>query len=336
MSASSLVARFPYPSRNAGRALGIAAVVTQAGIGVTGSVVRVTGSGLGCPTWPQCHQGSMFPVQHPEFAALNQWIEFGNRMLTGIVGLVALACVLAAWRIHLGTPGGRKRPFWLALTVLGGTGLQGVIGGITVRTGLLWWTVAIHFVVSAALVWTAVVLLHSFLEGDQRPRWLIGGGGRSILLILAIVLGALVTAGTVLTGAGPHGGDTDTPRLNAPIELLAQVHGGFLVAFLIMLALLGLRVLRVGAPKRFVRRYVLLWVVALAQGALGSVQYALRVPEELVSLHVLGSALVLIATAALWSSARDRGPLPGGPDDESSEPSGASGTVLGTDVSRAA
>lgn len=331
-----LIARLPYPSQTARRAAGIAAVVTQASIGVTGSVVRVTGSGLGCPTWPRCHADSMFPVEHPEFAALNQWIEFTNRLLTGVVGLVAMACVLAAWRIHR-EHDGRRRLLLLAWAVLGGTGLQGVIGGITVRMELVWWTVAVHFLVSAVLVWVAVLLLHAFLEGDDPPRWVIGSGGRTLLVLLVGVLGAVLAAGTLVTAAGPHGGDPATPRLDLPIEPLARVHAGLLVTYLLVLALLGLRVLRAApAPKRFTRRYALLWAATLAQGGLGSLQFALRVPEELVSLHVLGSALVIITTAALWCSARDRGPHPSGPPAGYPQDTAASGTVLGTDVSRAA
>lgn len=332
-----LIARLPYPSATVRRVVAIAAVVTQAGIGVTGSVVRVTGSGLGCPTWPQCHAGSMFPVEHPEYESLNQWIEFTNRMLVGLVGLVAALCLIVAWRVHL-EHGGRKRLLLLAAAMPGGVLLQAVIGGITVLTGLLWWTVAVHFLVSALLVWLAVLLVHAFEEGDEPARWLIGDAGRTVLVALAAVLAAVLVAGTVVTGAGPHGGDPDTPRLAVPIEPLARVHGGLLVTYLVVLAVLGLRLLRAPAPRRFVRRYVVLWAATLAQGALGSVQFALRVPEALVSLHVLGASLVVMATAALWCAARDRGPAPGAPapDGPPSTESRASGTVLGTDITRAA
>ncbi|MGH3516597.1 MAG: COX15/CtaA family protein [Haloechinothrix sp.] len=337
MFLDALLARLPYPSKAAQRAVAIAAIVTQAGISVTGSIVRVTGSGLGCPTWPQCHAGSMFPVEHPEYAALNQWIEFSNRMLTILVVIVAALCLITAWRVRRDHPE-RKRLVLLAWAMPGGVFLQAAIGGVTVLTGLLWWTVAVHFLVSAVLVWLAVLLLDAFEEGDAAPRWLIGSTGRSVLVLLVVVLGALLTAGTVITGAGPHGGDPDTPRLRAPIEVLAQVHGGLLVAYLLVLAVLGVSLLRISAPVAFVRRYVIVWVVALSQGVLGSVQYALNVPEELVSLHVLGSALVVIATAALWCAGRDRGPAPDDPWSRGPGPRavGSRGTVLGTDLKNAA
>lgn len=312
---NSLIAGLPRPSAATQRALGLAAVVTQAGIGVTGSVVRVTGSGLGCSTWPQCHDGSMFPVKHTEYETLNQWIEFGNRMLTGVVGIVAIACVLAAWRLHLDARA-RPRLVTFAVAVLAGTGFQGLLGGITVRMELLWWTVALHFLASAVLVWVAVMLLHAFREGEAEPRWVVPDIGRRLLVGLVATLAVVLTAGTFVTGAGPHGGDPETPRLDVPIALLTKIHGGALVVFLGVLVLLGLTSLRTSesqresGSRRFARRYALLWVAALAQGALGSVQYQLGVPEPLVSLHVLGSALVVIATAALWCSARDRGAPP--------------------------
>ncbi|SFB21157.1 cytochrome c oxidase assembly protein subunit 15 [Amycolatopsis marina] len=307
MPVSSLIARLPYPSASTQRALAIAAIITQGGIGVTGSVVRVTGSGLGCPTWPQCFEGSMFPVEHPEYDTLNQWIEFGNRLLTGVVVLVAALCVLAAWRIYLTHPG-RKRLLVLAWTMPGGVVAQAAIGGLTVLTGLLWWTVAIHFLASTILVWLAVMLLHAFAEGDEPPRWQISAGGRKLLVALVVALAGVLIAGTTVTGAGPHGGDPDTPRLQAPIEALATVHGALLVIYLAVLAALGLHLLRGGATRRLWRRYGIVWAVALAQGGLGTLQYELGVPEALVSFHVLGSAVVIVATAALWCAARDRGP----------------------------
>ncbi|TVT18976.1 COX15/CtaA family protein [Amycolatopsis acidiphila] len=308
MAVNSLVARLPLPSRAVQKAVGIAAVVAQAGIGVTGSVVRVTGSGLGCSTWPQCQPGSMVPVEHSEYHTLNQWIEFGNRMLTGVVIAVAVLAVLTAWRVHLATP--RKRLLVLAWTMPGGVVLQAVVGGMTVLAKLEWWTVAIHFLVSTPLIWLAVLLLHGFLEGDEPPRRLVPPIARAFLTALVVAMWAILVAGTTVTGAGPHGGDANTHRLDAPIETLARIHSGILVVYLIVLAVFGLTLLRTGAPQRLWRRYGVVWLVAVAQGVLGVVQYALGVPEALVSLHVLGSALVIVATAALWCGARDRGAPP--------------------------
>lgn len=309
MPLQSLVARLPYPSRLVQRCVAIAAVVTQAGIGVTGSVVRVTGSGLGCPSWPQCVSGSMIPVEHPEYAALNQWIEFSNRMLTGIVIVVAALCVLTAWRVQMAYPS-RRRLVKLAWAMPAGVLLQGIVGGITVLAGLLWWTVAIHFLASTPLVWLAVMLLHAFNEGDEPARWLLPTHGQRLLVGLIVSMWAVLIAGTMVTGAGPHGGDPDTPRLQAPVDTLAQLHGALLVVYLVVLAAVGVRLLPRGAPHRLWRRYAATWIVALAQGGLGSLQYALGVPEALVSFHVLGAAMVIVTTAALWCGARDRGQAP--------------------------
>ncbi|MDX6551942.1 MAG: heme a synthase, partial [Gaiellales bacterium] len=227
----------------------MAAVIAQAGIGVTGSVVRVTGSGLGCPTWPQCVSGSMFPVDHPEYHALNQWIEFSNRMLTGVVILVAALCVLAAWRIRQDHPD-RQRLVVLAWAMPGGVVLQAVLGGMTVLAKLEWWTVAIHFLASTPLVWLAVLLLRAFNEGDEPARWLIPASTRKLLVALVVAMWAVLVAGTTVTGAGPHGGDPETHRLNAPIETLARVHGGLLVVYLLVLAALGVQLRRAGVPRR--------------------------------------------------------------------------------------
>ncbi|HVW44435.1 MAG TPA: COX15/CtaA family protein [Amycolatopsis sp.] len=306
MFLTSLVARLPLPSRTARKAVGIAAIVAQAGIGVTGSVVRVTGSGLGCRTWPQCQPGSMFPVEHAEYAGVHQWIEFSNRLLTGLVVVVAVLAVLTAWRVKIDQPN-RRRLVALAWTMPGGVVLQAVVGGMTVLAKLEWWTVAIHFLASTPLIWLAVLLLHAFTEGDERPRRLVPPVAHGLLVALVVAMWAVLVAGTTVTGAGPHGGDPDTHRLDAPIETLAQMHGGLLVVYLLVLAMFGLALLRGGVPKQVWRRYAAVWVVALAQGALGIVQYALGVPEGLVSLHVLGSALVIIATAALWCASRSRG-----------------------------
>ncbi len=284
-------------------------MITQAGIAVTGSVVRVTGSGLGCPTWPQCFPGSLVPQPHPEVAALHQWIEFGNRLLTGLVGLVALACLTVALLIRPR----RRRLVLLAATMPLGVVVQAVLGGITVLTGLAWWTVALHFLVSMVLVWLAVLLVGAFAEGDAPPRWHLPGPLRGLLGTATAVLAALLIAGTLVTAAGPHAGDTATPRLPTGVPAMAQLHADLLVGFLGLLVGLGFALRAVGVPARTWRCYTLLVCVVLAQGALGTVQYLSGVPEILVSLHVLGAASVVVAMAALWTSSRVRDDLPAAP-----------------------
>jgi cytochrome c oxidase assembly protein subunit 15 len=299
----------PAPKRSLAtlsRATAIAAVITQAGIAVTGSVVRVTSSGLGCPTWPQCFPGSLVPQPHPEVAAVHQWIEFGNRLLTGLVGFVALACLVVALLLRPR----RRRLIQLAATMPLGVVAQAVLGGITVLTGLAWWTVSVHFLVSMVLVWLAMLLVAAFAEGDAPPRWLFPGPLRDLLRTATTVLAALLIAGTLVTSAGPHAGNAATPRLAAGVPAMVQLHADLLVGFLGLLAGLGFAVRAVGVPTGVWRRYTALVCLVLAQGTLGVVQYVTGVPEVLVSLHVLGAASVVVAMAAFWTSCRVRAHQP--------------------------
>ena len=301
------------------RATAIAAVIGQAGIAVTGSIVRVTGSGLGCPTWPECVEGSLTPVAHPEVGPLHQWVEFGNRTLTGLIGVIAGLCLLAAW-FHLPR---RRRVVVLSLVQLGGVALQAVIGGITVLTGLLWWTVSVHFIVSMGLVWMAVLLVRALSEGDEPATPLLPRPLLALQKVQAGVLLLLLLAGTFVTAAGPHAGDASTPRLQVSVETLSQVHADLLFLFLGMLTALGFAVRAHTNDPVLWRRYLILVGVVLAQGALGMVQYWTGVPEVLVSVHVLGAGTVVVATAAFWVATRTRG-----------ETRGASAPQHGTEAPR--
>lgn len=307
------------------RATAIAAVVTQGGIAVTGAVVRVTGSGLGCPTWPQCFPGSLVPQPHPEVAALHQWIEFGNRLLGGVVGLVGLACLVVALAVRPR----RWRLVVLAATMPLGVAAQAVLGGITVLTGLAWQTVAAHLLVSMVLVWLAVLLVAAVAEGDAPPRWHLPGPLRGLLAATTGVLAALLIAGTLVTAAGPHAGDSAAARLAAGVPVMAQLHADLLVGFLGLLTGLGFALRAVGVPAHTWRRYTVLVCVVLTQGTLGVVQYLTGVPEVLVLLHVLGAVSVVVAMAALWTSCRTRDhvPLPGTTTDSARSLAGA-GTSL--------
>jgi cytochrome c oxidase assembly protein subunit 15 len=302
VAAPAFLDRLPPAPPSLMRALAIAAVVAQAGIAVTGSVVRVTGSGLGCPTWPECFPGSLVPTPHPEVEPITQWIEFGNRLLTFAVVLVAGACLIAA----IATRPRRARLTRLALVQPLGVIAQAVIGGVVVRLGLVWWSVALHFAVSMVLVWMAMQLVEAATEGAGPPRRLVGGPIRGLVATSTVVLAALLLVGTFVTAAGPHAGDAATPRLDVRVESVAQLHADLLFAYLGLLVGLGFALRAVAAPDGVWRRYLGLVAVVLAQGALGGVQYALGVPEVLVSLHVLGAALVTVAAAGLWAGLTER------------------------------
>jgi heme a synthase len=226
-------------------------------------------------------------------------------MLTGLVGAVAALCVINALLVRPR----RRRLLVLAATMPLGVLAQAVIGGITVRTGLAWWTVCVHFLVSMVLVWLAVLLVRAVGEGDRPAQPLVPRPLRGLEVALTAVLGALLLAGTLVTAAGPHAGDARTPRLDAPVSSLVQGHADLLFLFLGMLVALGFALRATGAPAPLWRRYWLLVAAVLAQGVLGMVQYRLGVPEVLVALHVLGAALVTVATAALWCASRERGPV---------------------------
>ena len=283
------------------RALAIAAVIAQVLVGIGGGIVRVTGSGLGCPTWPECVPGSLVPVARADIAPLHQWIEFGNRLVGVVVVLVGAACFLAA----LGTRPRRRRLTWLAAVQPLGVLVQAVIGGFTVLLGLVWWSVAVHFLASAALIWLTVLLVPAATEPDGPQRTLVPGAVRGLVATSTAVLAALLTAGTLVTAAGPHAGDAATPRLDLPVPGLAQLHADLLFAYLGLLVALGFTLRAVAAPA-LLRRWAVLVGLVLGQGALGGIQYALGVPEALVSLHVLGAALVTVGAAALWSGTRTR------------------------------
>jgi heme a synthase len=191
----------------------------------------------------------------------------------------------------------------LALVQFGGVVLQAVIGGFTVLTGLLWWTVSVHFLVSMGLVWFAVLLVAALGEGDEPARPRVPRALLGLQVVQAVTLGFLLLAGTFVTAAGPHAGDAATPRLDVPVDTLSQLHADLLFLFLGMLIALGFALRGHPVPRR---PYYALVAVVLGQGALGMVQYWTGVPEVLVSLHVLGAGAVVVATAALWVSTRER------------------------------
>lgn len=301
-SLKARIDRLPNPSRRLQLGFAIAVVVTQAMIAMTGAIVRVTGSGLGCPAWPQCFPDSMFPVEHPEFDALNQWIEYGNRLFTGVVGLIAGGCFVLAW-LHRPR---ERRYVRLALSMPIGVVVQAILGGVTVRLDLVWWSVAVHLLASTVMVWLATLLAHAVpREGSTATKKPVPAPLSAWLYVQTALLAGILGTGTMVTGAGPHGGDPETPRLGIPVETMAHVHAAVLYTFLGSLILLGfwLRTRRTFRPPW--RRYRVLVAVVLAQGAIGLLQFWTGVPEMLVSLHVLGAMTVIIATASLWCGIHD-------------------------------
>lgn len=296
------------PSLAVSRFFAVVLVVVQCLIAVTGSVVRVTGSGLGCPTWPRCTTDSLVPVHHPDLDPIRIWVEFGNRMLSVSVGVLSGVVLLLAL---LSNPR-RRRVIWLAASMPLGVVAQAVIGGITVLTHLQWYTVALHFLVTPALVWLAVLHLRALSDGDEPARPLVPKPLRALVFTQAVVLMFALITGTFVTAAGPHSGGLNVPRLTVPIPALAQLHADLVVLMLGMIIALGFGLRAAHAGPRIWRHFSVLVVLVLAQGVLGGVQYALKVPDLLVVCHVAGATLVIAASAALWTATAERGLPPRG------------------------
>lgn len=296
----------PLPSLRVQRIIAAVVVLTQGGIAVTGSIVRVTASGLGCPTWPQCFPGSFTPVPHAEVPGIHQAVEFGNRLITFLVVLTAALAVLAVLRARR-----RREVLVYAWLMPASTVAQAVIGGITVLTGLLWWTVAIHLLVSMAMVWLAVLLYVKIGEPDDGvPQRLVPKPLRQLTFLSAMALSVVLVTGTMVTGAGPHAGDKSIdapiPRLGLDIVTLVYRHSALVTAYLCLLIGLAFALLAVRAPRPVTMRLVVLVILVALQGMVGTVQFFTGVPAALVAVHVAGAAICTGATAALWASMRQR------------------------------
>jgi heme a synthase len=272
--------------------IALANVVANGVIVVTGGAVRLTGSGLGCPTWPECTAGSITPTAE---LAGHGVIEFSNRMLTYVLTVVAVATVVAVFR------SGRRDLRRLAVLSFLGIPAQALLGGVTVLTGLNPWTVAAHFLVSSALVALATVLwLRSREPGVgqlvvRRPFAQLAAG-------IAVTVAAVLVVGTVVTGSGPHSGDPEAGRTGFDPQLVSQLHAdlvfllvGLTVALLVALA-------ATDSPGRVRRAVRDLLIVELLQGVIGYVQYFTHLPALLVVLHMAGAVLITVYTARLlWS-----------------------------------
>ncbi|MFG1846005.1 COX15/CtaA family protein [Micromonospora carbonacea] len=292
--------RFPV-SATLLRRLALASIIANVAIVVTGGAVRLTASGLGCPTWPRCTDASYTTTQE---MGVHGVIEFGNRLLTFAVGLIALAVVVGVL-LH----GARRRELLpLAVAVLFGIPLQAVIGGITVLTNLNPWVVGLHFLASMVVIAAAYALWRRVGEPDGPATPTVPGPLRALALVTTVVSAAVLVIGTWVTGSGPHAGDHGAARNGLDPEAISQVHadGVFLLVGLSVALVFAFRA--VGA-RRAERAAVALVAVELGQGVIGFVQYFTHLPAVLVGAHMLGSCLVLLATLAVQWSTRERRPV---------------------------
>lgn len=266
-------------------------VFTQSAIVVTGGAVRITGSGLGCSTWPECTPGSYTPTPDQPEAPLHAWIEFGNRLLTFVLLLNAVALMFMILR--KGHRSLRKMGLFQIVGILA----QGVLGGITVLTGLNPATVAAHFLLSIVLIAGAVSLRQRVYGKTPSYIELIPMVKRLMQLHLFLTI-AVLFVGTLVTGSGPHAGDTTAERFNLDSKMMSWIHADLVIALIGTTIALFIAI-KLGqndeAKDLLAKRTRLFLIIALAQGLIGYVQYFTGLPEILVAAHLVGAVSVWIA-----------------------------------------
>lgn len=294
------------------RGIFIANLVAQMAIVVTGAVVRVTGSGLGCPTWPECVEGSYTPTARQE-EEWHKYVEFGNRLLTFVLVVLAVAAIVAAIvdrrrRSRLSLPL-RRMLLVLAAVPFIGTFAQAALGGVTVLTGLHPATVSAHFLLSMAIIAFCVALVaRSADPGDHPTTMLIRRELRVLTWAIVVVAGLVVVLGVIVTGSGPHSGDAQSEnRFSFDPRTVSWLHADVVLLFLGLLAALLLALRLTGAPSRVRKAAWILAGVALAQGVIGYVQYFTGLPVVAVIAHVTGAVCVWAAVLFLPFAERTRG-----------------------------
>lgn len=290
---------FRNPDRRFALRWAWASLVANATLVLTGGLVRLTGSGLGCPTWPKCTTDSFVPHQA---LGVHGVIEFTNRMLTYVLVAVAIATAVAIWRWAA------SDLFMKRLVILMGLGipLQGVVGGISVLTHLNPWVVSIHLLLSMVLIAVSVLLLIRVRDADRQTvdvpnAWLIR--------LTYVALWTAVYFGTIVTGSGPHAGDVSAPRNGLSPSGISQFHAD------VVFVLVGLTIgcwLSLRTPSPTIAKAALILLVAeLAQGAIGFIQYATDLPIALVAAHLVGAAVLIAAgTSLLLQAQPQRQPAP--------------------------
>ena len=276
----------------AGRVFGLL-VFMQMAIVVTGGAVRITGSGLGCPTWPECTPGSYTPVPNQAEGQVHAWIEFGNRLLTFVLLLGAVIALVIAIRVSKHAVTKNRIRLLAALQLIGILG-QGVLGGITVLTDLHPIPVASHFLLSVFLIAGAISLRYEMV-GIVRQK--ADGIVATLMPVLIWLTLFVIVAGTIVTGSGPHAGDENAKRFGFSPKVVSWLHADLVIALVVLTVILWL-ITRV-SQNTVISRYVSIFLlISLSQGLIGYVQYFTGLPEILVAAHLLGATLVW---ASAWS-----------------------------------
>jgi cytochrome c oxidase assembly protein subunit 15 len=303
------------------RRIALAGVIAVAASVVTGAAVRLSSSGLGCTTWPQCTHSSLVAAGSTHSTLLHAWVEFGNRLFIALVEIVSVTVAVAAWRFRPeqgtaagwqagpGWPPARRRLVWLAAVQPAGVALQAVMGGIVVLTKLNPAAVSIHFLATLVIL-AAAVALHALLSGRPWPAGLrVRPELRWLSAALLGVTGLMIAAGTVVTGTGPLAGAASVPRYRLPLEGTTQFHAdiGWLLGGLTVAMVVGLRF--ADAPRDATRfGWLMLGMIGL-QGAIGYAQYFSGLPAGLVWVHEIGATVIWIIAVRLFLALRIKGPL---------------------------
>jgi len=271
-------------------------LILQAALVVTGGAVRLTGSGLGCPTWPECTPGSYTPVPKQAEGQLHAWIEFGNRLLTFLLLLVALIALVIAVRVSKGLEN-KSSIRSLALGQVLGIFGQGILGGITVLTDLNPIPVAAHLLLSMLLISGAASLRFTIvgLETQQTDTTQL-----TLIRSQVFITAAVLILGTIVTGSGPHAGDEKTKRFSFDPRSVSVLHADFVIILSVVTIILWLLTKQLKGVIH--RRNNIFLLIIFMQGVIGYVQYFTGLPELLVGFHLLGSTLTWIAVWTLFKS----------------------------------
>lgn len=266
---------------------------------VIGGAVRLTGSGLGCPEWPNCESDRLVaPAEH------HAVIEFVNRVVSGLVGVPILLAVRGAWRREPR----RADLLWLSSGLLVAVIAQVLLGRLTVLSELWPPIVMAHFLLAMAMLAAAVVLHWRAGQPDAGTgRPLVGRDVRRLASLVVATTALVVLLGSVVTAAGPHGGDENAVRLDVPLRAAAQLHGATVVLLLAMVAAMLLLLRRAEAPPEVRRRGAILMGLLLAQATVGYAQYFTGVPALLVGIHIAGAVAVWVAAVRFRLGLADRG-----------------------------
>ena len=275
-----------------------AMLIAQAGIILTGGIVRLTGSGLGCSDWPKCTPDSLVATSE---MGIHGAIEFGNRLLAVALAILGVCIALLLWK------GRKQRPdlFWLNIGLLAIVPVQAVVGGITVWTKLNPWVVAGHFVPSAVAVGVAAYFVRRTYDTGVHLKFKAPAPLPTLGWIILGLTAIIVIFGVLTTGAGPHSGSTISTRNNLDNIWITRLHAAP-VWLLVIATISALVIARKKAQTAMVAPLIVLLIVEIAQGIIGYVQYALGVPELLVALHMVGLSATIAASVAVLDSAYPR------------------------------